>query len=74
MQMEIAEVLIDNLSLKGSLIIETPLIKNSKKDIYNTSSCVLTNVKIKNSGIDANYKNIYWQNKIKRNQFFKIIL
>ncbi|EKE21602.1 MAG: hypothetical protein ACD_7C00172G0003, partial [uncultured bacterium] len=74
MQLEIAEVLIENLSLKGSLIIETPLIKNSKKDIYNTSSCVLTNVKIKNSGIDANYKNIYWQNKIKRNQFFKIIL
>lgn len=74
MQLEIAELLIENLYLHGSLIIETFLTKNSKKNFYNTSSCVLNNVKIKNLGIDSNANNIYWQNKIKRTEYFKIIL
>lgn len=74
MRLEIAQLLIENLYLKGSLIIQTRLIRNSKKNMYNTSSCVLNNVKIKNLGIDANSDNIYWQNKIKRKQYFKITL
>lgn len=74
MQLEIAELLLENLYLNGSLIIETPLINNSKKNIYNSSSLVLNNVKIKNLGIDTNSNNIYWQNKIKRTEYCKIIL
>ncbi len=74
MQLEIAELLLENLYLNGSLIIETSLIKNSKKEIYNSSSLVFNNVKIKNLGIDSNSNNIYWQNKIKRTEYFKIIL
>jgi len=74
MHLEIAEILMENLYLNGSLIIETSLIKNSKKDIYNLANCFLKNVKIKNLGIDTNSNNIYWQNKIKRNEYCKITL
>jgi len=74
LKLEIAELLLENLELEGSLIIETDLIKNSNKEFYNSASCVLQNVKIKNLGINKDEKNIYWENKISRKEYFKIIL
>jgi len=73
-KLEIAELLLENIYLDGSLIIETNLITNSNNNIYNTSSCVLNNVTIKNLGVDKETNNIYLENKIKRKEFFKIIL
>lgn len=73
-QLEIADLLMENINLDGSFLIETSLIRNSKKDFYNTSSCILKNVTIKNLGIDFSSKNIFWQNKINRKESFKIIL
>ncbi len=72
-KLEVAEVLIENLSLNGSLLIETNLIQ-SKKNVYNTSFCVLKNVKVKNLGIDKAANNNFWQNDIKRKEYLKIFL
>ncbi|MFA6119364.1 MAG: UTP--glucose-1-phosphate uridylyltransferase [Parachlamydiales bacterium] len=74
LDLEIAEVLIENIYLDGSLIIETKLTKNTAKDIYNTSSCTLSNVTIKNLGLDKQSNNNNFQNKLKRKEYFKIIL
>lgn len=73
LKLEIAEVLIENLYLNGSLLIETNLIK-SKKSIYNSARCLLKNVKVKNLGIDKTANNNFLQNKIKRKEYVKITL
>ena len=73
MQLEIAQVLLQNIYLNGSLIIETDLISD-EKNYYNSSKCTLDNVTIKNLGIDKSAKNIYWQNKIIRKEYLKISL
>ncbi len=73
LKLEIAEVLIENLYLNGSLLIETNLTK-TKKNIYNSARCILKNVKVKNLGIDKNANNIFLQNKIKRKEYLKITL
>jgi len=73
LKFEIAEVLIENLYLNGSLLIETNLVK-PKKNIYNAARCILKNVKIKNLGINKNANNNFLQNKINRKEYVKIIL
>ncbi|NGX34219.1 MAG: putative uridylyltransferase [Candidatus Anoxychlamydiales bacterium] len=73
-KLEIAEVLIENLYLNGSLLIETNLIKKSNKNFYNSARCILNNVTVKNLGIDKTVNNNFLQNKIKRKEYLKIIL
>ena len=50
--------------------------KKNKNSIFNDFSgkCFLRNVKIINSGIDYSHKNVFWQNKIKRNGIFRLRL
>ena len=65
MQLNIANLKINNLNLDGSMHINT-------KD--NTSFCSLKNVTIRNQGIDKNDLNHYWQNKIQRKEIFSLNL
>ncbi len=70
----LAEVHLDNLFLNGSLIIETPLIKNFNEEKIHNTKCFLENVKVNNLGIDTTQNNNYWKNQIYRKEFLKIIL
>ena len=70
-RIEISDIHIENISLDGSLLIESKIINKNK---YLHPKCFLKNVKIKNLGIDKSHNNIYWQNKIKRKQSLEIIL
>lgn len=78
LQLEIAELDIENLKLEGSLLIESgsPL-GNHRNGILaygNGCRCSLKNVTIKNRGIDRAHPQEYWKNEIKRNESVKIIL
>jgi hypothetical protein len=65
MQLEIAEVEIKDLSLQGSLLI--------RGDIQ-SSKVVLSNVRVKNKGIDRSEQNCFWKNQIQRKESLKIYL
>ncbi|NGX56500.1 MAG: hypothetical protein K1060chlam5_00743 [Candidatus Anoxychlamydiales bacterium] len=71
--LNIAELYMENIYLSGSLIIENKNLFCDKK-ILNNTKCYLKNIQIENFGIDKNCENIFYQNKIKRNQSLKIIL
>jgi len=79
-QLEIAEVDIQNIEIDGSLIVETeqPLghKDSSGKIIYSELSgkCELRNVRVVNSGISRESDNVYWKNKIDRSQKLHIVL
>lgn len=80
LQLEIAELDIENLELDGSLIIRGENITGAVNDLglrqygKNLSKCLLKNVKVKNLGIDRKAKNIYWKNEIKRQECMCVIL
>lgn len=78
-QLEIAEISIENLELKGSLLVEAnpPVgVHNSEGYIeYNKESrCFLKNVIILNQGIDRTSCSESWRNKPNRLESVKIIL
>jgi UTP---glucose-1-phosphate uridylyltransferase len=72
--LEIADIDIQNLHLKGSLRIIAKNIMGSEngegKIIFgkDTGKCTLRNVTITNQGIDAQKKNQYWKNEISRKE------
>ncbi|MFI0435040.1 MAG: UTP--glucose-1-phosphate uridylyltransferase [Parachlamydiaceae bacterium] len=79
LQLDMAEVDIEELSLQGSLVIEaqSPLgtIKEGGFLEYgNESRCSLRRVFIQNEGIDRSIEQHYWKNAIKRKEGVKIIL
>lgn len=80
LQLEIAEVDIENLDLTGSLLIEAqhPLGRLNGEGIIEYSDecgkCVLKNVTVHNSGIDRGKANIYWRNQIFRHEALRIVL
>lgn len=80
LQLEIAEVDIENLELDGSLIIQAGNITGALDEFgikqygKNLSKCLFKNVKVKNLGIDRKAKNIYWKNEIKRQESMTITL
>lgn len=79
LQLDIAEIDIEELSLEGSLIIQTPspLGTYDASGILhygNESRCSLRQVIIKNQGIDRSLDQKYWKNDIKRLEEVKIIL
>lgn len=77
MQLEIAELHMENVYLDGSLLIKADnIIGTSPPLIFNNQigRCFLNNVKILNSGIDWQAPNIFWQNKIKRHGLLNIHL
>ena len=78
LQLEIADVFIKDLDLKGSLIIQADQISghiNShglREYSTNTGKCILENVKIDNKGINFSETSIFWKNQINRLECVKI--
>ena len=79
LQLEIADVYLENVSVDGSLLIfaKNVLGHDSQGIIrysHKTGKCVLKNVCVKNRGINRKATRHYWKNRIKRHEAFKIIL
>ena len=80
LQLEIAELDIENIELDGSLIIKanhvTGSLDNNHKLQYgkDLGKCTLKNVKIKNLGIDRNTENVYWKQDYNRLESLTITL
>jgi hypothetical protein len=78
LQLEIAEVDLEDLSLEGSLLIKatSPLgIHSSGLLQYGQESrCTLHRVTIRNRGIDRKAEQQYWKNAIIRSEEVKIVL
>lgn len=79
-QLQIAELDIENLNLQGSLLIHADSVMGHKdlQGVLNysnkTGQCTLKNVTICNKGIDFEMPNIYWKNEIARQESCHIIL
>lgn len=65
LQLEIAQLHIQNLSLNGSLLIQSASTRGK---------CRLINVRIENDGIDWDADNTLWKNQIVRKEALEIIL
>jgi UTP---glucose-1-phosphate uridylyltransferase len=79
LQLEIAEVDIEDLTLEGSLLIEAlaPLGIHDTSGLLQygqESRCSLKHVTVRNKGIDRHTVQHYWKNDIKREEQVKIIL
>ena len=79
LQLEIAEVDIEDLSLEGSLLIEAihPLGTSDPSGLLQygqESRCTLKKVIVINQGIDHKAVQHYWKNEIKRHEEVKIVL
>ncbi len=80
LSLEIAELMIERLNLKGSLIIQASNImghRNSKEQIlysHQAGKCYLENVKIENFGIDRSIPQNYWKQKLSRKESLQITI
>ncbi|MEZ5315108.1 MAG: UTP--glucose-1-phosphate uridylyltransferase [Chlamydiales bacterium] len=79
LQLEIADLKIEDLELQGSLLIQAQnLLGYSSQGIlhygHQTGKCVIKQVHVKNAGICRTDTHSYWQNQIKRQEALKIIL
>lgn len=79
LQLEIADVNIEDLCVKGSLLIEASQVMGHEIDgvlycSHQTGRCCLKNVNIKNKGIDSSKRNVYWKNRIHREEKCRILL
>ncbi len=78
LQIELAEVFIDHLALKGSLLIQstTPLgyLKGGILRYGAEPRCFLKNLTIDNRGIDTSSRQCYWKNDPIRHEEVRIVL
>lgn len=79
LQLEIADLYLDNLGLEGSLLIQAKQVmghfsQGINRYSHKTGKCVLKRVKVRNKGIQKVASNCYWKNQIKRQQALSIIL
>lgn len=79
LQLEIAEVKIEDLSVEGSLLIhsDSPLGTHDASGFLQYGGecrCLLRNVTIQNRGIDRTKKEPYWKNSFIRHEAAEIIL
>ena len=79
MQLEIAELDIEELELQGSLKIKAEslmghLERETLKYSEKTGKCVLKKVKIQNEGIDRENTNTFWKNDIIRKECCEILI
>ncbi len=79
LQLQIAEVDIENLDLEGSLLIQAEAVMGhteGQRLLYSErcGRCVLKNVTVRNKGIDHDMPNVYWRNEIARQEVCQIIL
>ncbi len=73
LQLEVAEIDIENLDLEGSLFIESldPLGLMSNQE---PPRCTLKNIKVCNQGINRQQTKHYWKNQMIHHEYAKIIL
>ena len=79
LQLEIAEVDIENLQIEGSLLIKAfpPLGTINEAGLLHyggESRCTLHQVTIRNQGIDDRVNQSFWDNQILRNEAVQILL
>ncbi|MEI8301532.1 MAG: UTP--glucose-1-phosphate uridylyltransferase, partial [Chlamydiota bacterium] len=79
LQLEIAEVKIEKLSIQGSLLVQSDQVMGHQVEgVLSYSNqvgrCYLKNVTVKNEGINFSKPNIFWKNKIYRKQACSIRL
>lgn len=79
LQMEIAEIDIEDLTLEGSLLIEaaSPLgcvQKDGTLSYGRESRCSLKKLTVRNKGINQKAVQQYWKNELLRDEYVKIIL
>ena len=78
--LDLTELEVFNLNLKGSLIIKTQIpMGHLDSDSYlkysnQSGKCTLINVKVENKGIDFSKKNVFWKNHMTRKEKFQIQL
>lgn len=73
LQLEIADVSMQSVEIEGSFLVQAKQILGHKVDqkiTYSplTGRCILKNVKVKNKGISQSESNVYWKNKIEREE------
>lgn len=79
LQLEIADLFLENLELDGSLLISAHNCMGHKlqgilRYSQQTGKCVLKNVRVENRGINRGATECYWRNQIKRHQALTILL
>lgn len=79
LQLEIADLDCENLSLQGSLLIYADqLMGHQEKGILcysnQTGRCTLKNVRVENEGIDWEEDHLFWKHEVNRNAALKIVL
>lgn len=80
LQLNIAELEMENLVLKGSLLIRAEAIMGQKNahgvlEYSNqVGKCVLRNVKVINQGIERDAPNVFWRNEIFRKEVCSILI
>lgn len=80
LQLEIAELQMENLHLDGSLLIVADSVLGKKNRdghiLYSEDAgkCILRNVSVKNRGIDRAAANQYWSHRIARHERVRILL
>ncbi|MDJ0651448.1 MAG: UTP--glucose-1-phosphate uridylyltransferase [Simkaniaceae bacterium] len=79
LQLEIADLELENLALNGSLLIlaTDPMGLIEKETLVysnQTGCCHLKNVQVKNGGIDWDEDHLFWKHEIKRVAALKIVL
>lgn len=79
LQLEIADLFLENLELEGSLLISAHhcmghRLQGILRYSQQTGKCVLKNVNVSNRGINRGSTECYWRNQIKRHQALTIIL
>lgn len=79
LQLDLAEVHIENLDIEGSLVIEglSPLGYQDPYGVQkygNECRCLLDQVKVRNQGIDRSIKQEYWKNQPIRSEMARIVL
>ena len=80
LQLEIADLRMENLGLEGSLLIHAQRVmghldtRGLLQYSNQTGQCLLKNVRVKNKGIDWEKDHLFWKHDIKRLEAFKIVL
>ena len=79
LQLEIADIIVEGLSLNGSLLVHANNIMGhieNERVVYsnNTGKCILKDVTVFNDGISRSASNCYWSNSIERREALRIRL
>ncbi len=79
LQLEIADVEIEDLDLEGSCLIEARNVMGHHSQgllrySQQTGKCVLKGVRVENKGINRDASNCYWKNQIERHEALAIHL